>query len=256
MADAALSLDPSQAEAYAARAYVLRYLWAPFEEVASDLRQALRLEPNSGDTHGWYGHLLAREGRFEESMAEHEKSVELDPLALGRRVGFSWDALAGREYEIALREAERGLALAPSLADPQAAKAASLLMLRRPELCAELDLGPYEGVRAMCLHAEGKLAEASALVDSIRVLIDSDSFPDSVFGSAIPAASIATYYAWVGEGVESLEWFERAFAMSPETHFYRIFQSGLFDNVRDDAAFWAGVERLRNGLRARLSEES
>jgi TolB-like protein len=255
MADTALALDPNLAEAYAARAYVKTFLWAPFENVVVDARQAIRLEPSSADAHGWYAHLLVREGRIYEMIREDSIAISLDPLAPGRRVGFAGNALLDERWELALREADRALALVPDLAVAKVAKAVSLLMLGRADQCVELDLNPFEGLRALCLYDQGKVAEASALIDSLSSMVVSGTFPDSTYGLANPAASIATYYAWIGDASASLAWFERSLALAPTTVlFWSSLKPGVFDKVRHDAAFRAGIERLRRDVWARMGE--
>jgi TolB-like protein len=254
MADAALALDPNLAEAYAARTYVKTFLWAPFEDVVSDARTAIRLEPSSADAHGWYAHLLAREGRVDEAIREDSIAIGLDPLAPGRRVGSAGNAAVGDRYELAVREADRALALVPDLAVARAAKALSLLMLGRADLCVELDLGPFEGLRALCLYEQGGVVEASALIDSLSSMVVSGTFPDSIYGLANPAAAVATYYAWTGDASASLAWFERSVALAPTTVLFWSVRSSVFDKVRSDADFSAGIEHLRNDVWTRVGE--
>ncbi|MGD2153218.1 MAG: hypothetical protein PVG79_08095 [Gemmatimonadales bacterium] len=254
MADAALAFDTDLGEAYAARAYIGTFLWLPFDDVARDARQAIRLTPGSADAHGWYAHLLAREGRIDEAIREDSLAIELDPLAPGRRTGAAGNASLGDRYELALREADRALALVPGLPVAKATKALSLLMLGHADQCVDLNLGPFEALRAICLHAEGEADEAAALIDSLSAMVTSGAFPDSIHGLANPAASIATYYAWIGDGSASLAWLERSVALSPATILFWSVESGLFENVRDDPEFRVGVERLRRELRARVSE--
>jgi hypothetical protein len=119
----------------------------------------------------------------------------------------------------------------------------------------ELDLNPFEGLRALCLYDQGKVAEASALIDSLSSMVVSGTFPDSTYGLANPAASIATYYAWIGDASASLAWFERSLALAPTTVlFWSSLKPGVFDKVRHDAAFRAGIERLRRDVWARMGE--
>jgi len=254
MADAALAFDTDLGEAYAARAYIKTFLWLPFDDVARDARQAIRLTPGSADAHGWYAHLLARDGRIDEAIREDSLAIELDPLAPGRRTGAAGNASLGDRYELALREADRALALVPGLPVAKATKALSLLMLGHADQCVDLNLGPFEALRAICLHAEGEADEAAAVIDSLSAMVTSRAFPDSIHGLANPAASIATYYAWIGDGSASLAWLERSVALSPATILFWSVESELFENVRDDPEFRVGVERLRRELRARLSE--
>jgi len=254
MADAALALDPDLAEAYAARTYIKTFLWVPFEDVASDAQEAIRLEPNSADAHGWYAHLLARERRGDEALREDSIAIGLDPLAPGRRTGFAGNALILDRYELALREADRALALTPDLPVAEATRAIALLMLGRADECVSLQLGPFEGLRALCLHESGEIVEASALVDSLSGTVRAGTFPDSIHGLANPAASIGTYYGWIGDAEASLAWFERSVALSPATVLFWGLESDLLVRFPRDAAFWAGIERLRDDLRRRASE--
>ena len=58
------------------------------------------------------------------------------------------------------------------------------------------------------------------------------------------------YYAWVGDVDASLHWYEAA----PRVVWPRMLRSGLFDRVRDDARFRAGLDRLTERIRARLAQ--
>lgn len=212
------------------------------------------MEPSYADAHGWYAHLLARDGRNDEAIREDSIAIGLDPLAPGRRAGFAGNAFVGGRYELAIREADLALALAPDIVVAKAAKAMSLLMLGRLDACVQLDLGPFDGLRAMCLHTRGEVVEASATIDSLSTMAINETFPDSIYGLANTAASIATYYAWIGEVSASLAWFERSAALSPATILFWSTESGVFENIRNDTAFWSGIERLRHNLRTRATE--
>jgi tetratricopeptide (TPR) repeat protein len=252
LADSALSLDPSLAEAYAARVYVKMYLWFPFEDVLADAEEAIRLEPSYADAHGWYAHLLARDGQIEESIRQDSIAIALDPLAPGRRVGFAANTFFAGRWDLALREADRALALAPDLWMAEALKTLSLLIMNQPGQCAQSDVGPYGGLTAMCLHAQGEVAQASAMIDSLSNAVLSEAYLDSTHGLANVAASVATYHAWVGNASESLAWFERSTSLSPTTILFWTLPSGTSERVRSDQDFWAGIETLRQEARSRV----
>src|SRR5947208_513592 len=61
---------------------------------------------------------------------------------------------------------------------------------------------------------------------------------------------LGMYYAWVGDVDESLHWYE----VAPRVVWPRMLRSGLFDRVRDDARFRAGIERLTERTRVRLEQ--
>ncbi len=252
MADRAIALDSDLAEAYAARARSAMRAWAPAEGIAVDFKRAFELRPNAPDGHQWYALFLSRQGRNDEALAEMERAVSLDPLAPGVRVAFLFAALAARRYHVAAQEAARALALEPSLMRARAFQALSDLLSGRTDGCATLSLGPYAAVRAMCLHSLGRLGEAARIADSLRAAFTLETVGDSIFNPVIAAGGLAEYYAWSGNAGESLTWLERAYTMSPEGEDYTVIASGIYDKVRNDARFDAGLQRVRTQIYARI----
>ncbi|OLC69047.1 MAG: hypothetical protein AUH78_24870 [Gemmatimonadetes bacterium 13_1_40CM_4_69_8] len=244
-ADRAIALDTDLAEAYAARGRAMSRAWAPGGAIAGDFKRALDLRPNSPDVHQWYAGLLSRQGRHDEALAEMERAVALDPLAPGVRTGFSFVALAARRYDVAAREAERALALEPSLVKAREQQALGDLLSDNPARCATLSLGPYVGVRAMCLYSLGRVQEAAQIADSLRAAFTAGTVRDSVVSLVVTARAIAEYYAWTGNAEESLAWLDHAYALSPEGEQHFVIASGLYDKVRNEPRFKAGLEQAR-----------
>ena len=252
MADRAIALDADLAEAYAARGRAMTSAWAPAEGIAADFKRALELRPNSPDVHQWYANFLSREGRHDEGLAEAERAVALDPLAPGVRIAFSFVALGARRYDVAAREAARALALEPGLMRAREHQALGDLLSGSADRCAGLSLGPYVGVRALCLHSLGRVLEAARIVDSLRAAFTAGTVADSNFSPVIAARGIAEYYAWTGNVEESLAWLERAYASSPEGEDFRVIASGLYDQVRNDPRFQAGLQQARTRIYHRV----
>jgi len=244
-ADRAIALDPELAEAYATRGYIMTRAWGPAGEIAADFNRALELRPNSADVHQWYARFLTRQERYDEALAEVERAVALDPLAPGVRVAFALDALAARRYDVAAQEAERVVALEPSLVAGRALQGLGNLLSGHPDRCATLGLGPYVGVRAMCLHSLGKVGEAARLADSLHAAFAAGATHDSAFSPVLAARGLAEYYAWTGDARQALTWLERAYAISPEGEFLGLIATGIYDRVREDPRFKAGLERER-----------
>jgi len=252
MADRAIALDSDLAEAYAARGWAMTRAWAPALAISPDFGRALELRPSSPDVHQWYAGFLAREGRYDEALAEVERAVALDPLAPGVRVAVSIIALTSRRYDMAEQEGAQAVALEPSLKHPRALQALGDLLSGKPDRCATLSLGPYVGVRAMCLHSLGRVREGVQLADSLRVAFAAGTVGDSAFSPVLAARGLAQYYAWTGNPEESLAWLERAYAISPEGEDYRMIASGIYDKVRNDPRFKAGLQRARTQLHDRV----
>jgi TolB-like protein/tetratricopeptide (TPR) repeat protein len=245
MADRAIALDPDLAEGYAARGYVMTRSWAPVDSISVDFRRALELRPNSPDVHQWYAQLLSRQGRTDEGLAEAERAVSLDPLAPGVRLAPALLGLAGQRYDVVEQETARAAALEPSLMRARALQALGDLLAGHPDRCTTRSLGPYAGVRALCLHALGKGREAAHIADSLRAAFRAGTVGDSLFNPVLAARGLAEYYAWTGNAEESLAWLDRAYAISPVGEDFQVIASAVYDKVRDDPGFKAGLQRLR-----------
>jgi TolB-like protein/tetratricopeptide (TPR) repeat protein len=244
LADRAIAHDPELAEGHAVRGVILALAWGPAEGVAADFSRALTLRPNSPDVHLYHAPFLSREGRHEEALAEARRADDLDPLAPGPKIALAYFGIATRRLDLAVREAARALALEPSLMRPRAFQALGDLLSGRVERCVTQDLGPYGGVRALCLHAAGRNQEAGRIADSLGAVFTARAAGDSTYSPVLIARSLAQYYAWIGDWEQSLAWLERAYAISPVGEDFTVIASGIYDKVRDDPRFKAGLQRL------------
>jgi tetratricopeptide (TPR) repeat protein len=243
LADRAIALDSNLAEAYGIRGLTMARAWGSAEAAALDFKRALELQPNSPDVHRWYSTFLSRQDRLDEALAEAERATALDPLAPGIHTAFSYTALAARRYDLAVQEAARALALEPSLMRAHVFLGFGELLSGHPDQCADLSLGPYVGVRALCLHSLGRVAEAARIADSLSTGFTAGTPGDSLFNPVIAARGLAEYYAWTGNAEQSLAWLERAYAISPEGEEFCVITSGIYDKVRSDPRFRAGLQR-------------
>ena len=226
MANRAVELDQDAAEAYLSRAGLLLRGFAPAGPVESDFQRALELSPNSTDAHGWYAHLLIREGQEEEGLAEAQMAIEIDPLAPGRRNGAALDGLGARRYEFAATAAQQALALEPTLTVPRFLQALAHLLARRLDDCLNVLGNAFPGVRAMCQHSQGDEAAAIQVVDSLRSTVGSGSEPEN-HEEMVLYRDISMFYAWIGNADESLSWLERAFSWSHNAIQFEVMNSCL-----------------------------
>jgi tetratricopeptide (TPR) repeat protein len=253
MANRAIELDEDAAEGYAARGYLENRALAAAEPVETDFQRALELSPNSADVHGWYGHLLTRERRYDEGLAESEIGIQLDPLAPGRWVGQALDAIAARRYDLAARGAQQALALEPSLTSPRFYQGISHLLARRIDDCLNVLEGTFPGVQAMCQHSRGDEAGAMQTIDSLKTTLNSATDPQS-HTEMMVYRDIAMFYAWIGNADESLTWLERAFSWSHDAVGSELIDSGIFDRVSEDPNFQSGLQRMQARIRERLRQ--
>ncbi|MGW8268138.1 MAG: tetratricopeptide repeat protein, partial [Longimicrobiales bacterium] len=254
-ADVAVELDPGLAEAFAARGYISSVALAPAQTVAADFSRAMEIQPNAPNVAAWYANLLIREGYYDQALAEAERAVELDPLSSPRRTGLAYEALRARDYGLAIEEARVAQTLESEVMLPRSIHAHALLLSGRAEECLQMDLGPHEGIRAMCLHDVGRRGEAEAIIDSLRAAVQSGVNPHPDFTSVIQTGDIATYFAWTGDPERALPWIHRVYALSPSGIDPRVLESGLFDELLENRNYRREVEDIRSRIWPRVQRE-
>ena len=247
MADRALTLDSGLAAGHIARALVRILGWAPDDAVQADLERALALMPNSGQAHMAYGLGLARAGRYPEALAQGETAVQLDPLSATMHGSLALTALGARRYDVAIRESRRALSLERAFVAGNAIEAVALLGQGRPEACLSLDLSGFPEIRAICLEAAGRAAEAARVVDSV-----SGVYRAGGYAKVFQIGLVGAYYARQDDAARAAEWLERAYAVAPTGLEFRALDSGLFDRVLDDPEFNAAVARIHRQVYQRV----
>jgi serine/threonine protein kinase/TolB-like protein/tetratricopeptide (TPR) repeat protein len=102
----AVRLDPNLAEAYTSLASVRQAEW-DFAGAEQSYRTALRLNPRFSRAHRWYAGLIMQFGRYDESLEEMRRAVELDPYdysAQSNQGAFLYFARRYREASAKLEE--------------------------------------------------------------------------------------------------------------------------------------------------------
>jgi serine/threonine-protein kinase len=254
-AERAQRLEPERGEPAGFLAYIEYLTMAPIEQVRGDFERAIRLRAAEADVAGWHALMLLREGKVEESLAQAQRALDLDPMSSARHLNLALPALAVGRYPLALLEARRAIDLEPELRRPRQVEGLALLLMGRAGECAGKDLYPYLGVKAACLQASGRAREAKQIVDSLVHVVRTDAASDAVYSEVIPAQELATWFAWRGEVPAALEYVGRAFAVSPAGVDPRVLQSAVFERVRNDASFRAELRRLEEGVWPRVLEQ-
>jgi TolB-like protein len=254
-ADAAIGLDSLLAEGYAARGYISSVALAPAQTVGADFGRAMEIQPNAPNVAAWYANLLIREGYFDQALAEAQRAVELDPLSSPRRTGLAYEALRARDYGLAIEQARIAQTLESEVILPRSIQARAVLLSGRAQECLDMDLGPHDGIRAICLHALGRREEAEAIVDSLRTAVRSGRGVHPDFTPVIQAGDLAAYFAWTGQPERALPWIHRVYALSPSGIDLRVLESGLFDDLLENRAYRREVEDIRDRIWARVQRE-
>jgi TolB-like protein/DNA-binding SARP family transcriptional activator/Flp pilus assembly protein TadD len=186
-ADRALALDPTLAEAHAARAVSYHFQWR-LDDAEVEYRRALALSPDYATAHQWYGEHLAKTGRGDAGVRALRRAIELDPLSLVAHNDLGLVLLLNRQLPEAIAQWERTVAMDPGFAIPH-------LLLHRVHLFqGRLDAAEDAGRRwaelsgAMSADAAVTLSRAPADPDARR---DALAFLHERERDPAPAGSIS-----------------------------------------------------------------
>src|SRR6516162_8287878 len=111
----ALQLDDKLAEAHTALAMILCVGDLDMAGSMSEFQRAISINPNYATAHHWYGNgpLLAL-GRFEESIAEGKRAVELDPFSPVINADLGQNFYIARQYDEGIAQLRKTLEIDPT----------------------------------------------------------------------------------------------------------------------------------------------
>ena len=248
LAEHAVERDPTLVDAYLARSDALLISLAPHEQVLRNLREARQLSPGNFAVYSSVAHALEHMGRWDAALQQAQRGLTLDPLATGARHSVIAIALGARRYDLAVEEARRARAFDKNDRVAEMLLGNALLLKGDAEACAELGLEPWLATKAICLHETGREAEGKVLTDSLERLVTRGDY------AIVPQfIALAAYRAWLGDARGAIGWLQRSAAISPMMHYWYL-ESGLFDRVRSDTAFSAGISRVESRIRARVAD--
>ena len=237
----ALELDPGLAEAHAVSGY-LKYIsdydWSGAEQ---QLKQAIELNPNSGEAYDFYGLLLAALERYDEAVEMQRRAYEVDPLA--HRMDIATTFLRAGRYDEAEAAVKRVLAVDPHFALAHVTLGWAYL------LKGMADQGISELERAVSLSPEstiylGQLGQAYARVgrtsDARKVLGRLEEMSTRRYVSPYHFAYV---YEGLGEQERAMDFLERAFE-ERAGGIFGIRGSFLFRALRDHPRFQAMLRKM------------
>ena len=96
-------------------AVMMRFDW-DWTGAERELRHALDLNPNSADAHDWYGGYFMSLSMHDQAIAEAGLAHKLDPVSYPIYSDFLNTLIVARQYERAIAECRRAIALYPDFA--------------------------------------------------------------------------------------------------------------------------------------------
>ena len=112
----ALSIDPNLAEAYASLGQVKLFYEFDWEGAGTEYRRALEKNPGSALVHQANGLFLAARGHMDESLAEADRVLDLDPVSPSSGCLRTRLLYYARRYDDAIAQYEKTRAADPNVA--------------------------------------------------------------------------------------------------------------------------------------------
>ncbi len=174
----ALRLAPGLPEVHLAQARVLYRIDRDYARALEVLRRVESALANRADAAFFFGTVLRRQGRWQESVAAYREAMRLDPRSdqVPTQLALSYVYL--RDYPRALEEAERALALAPDNSNALLAKAQAVFHLSGDAGRAREVLEQVPGSRLAQLARYALLSGEPRLALAYLERIEGDLFDD------------------------------------------------------------------------------
>ncbi len=102
-ANKAVQLDSSNAAAHSALGYAAMFAW-DWPTADRELRRALELNPSFPQAHFYYGQYLSTQGKLEESVVEHKRALELDPVSQVYNQGLCAVYESAHQYDLSIQQ--------------------------------------------------------------------------------------------------------------------------------------------------------
>ena len=240
-AQKAIELDPFSAEAHNSLGGIREFWDWDWPAAEKEYRRAIELNPNFAAGHQDYALFLALQGRFEQAIAEAQRSQDLDPLSPFVRTTFCLDLEVARRYAEAVQKCQQALELDPNFRHAHGNLAGIYIAMGKNEQAVE----EYEKVASLSERPHAEIA-------GIRDAFEQDGI-QGFWRKALEASKkegdaveVASLYSLLGERDQAMLWLEKAYRQrSPIIEFLK--ERSEFDNLRSDPRFRELLRRVGLG---------
>jgi serine/threonine-protein kinase len=246
VAQKALDLDESLAEAHVALATVrfgYDWNWPAAEE---EIKRAIELNPNSVEVHRFYARFLRAFGRFEEAISEITKAQDLDPLSPEivntSGITYYW----ARKFDEAIAKYHRSLELDPNnavthnyLADAFARKGMFSESIAEEQKSLTLN-GAEDEAKVL-----GEEFKSKGYLEATKLKLQRtiDYLKEDAKEQYVSPMNFAFVYAGLGDANNAIPWLEKSYR---EHAIWMVFlkTDPQFDKIRSDPRFQDLLKRI------------
>ncbi len=243
----ALELDDSLGEAHAALARAQYYFGWDWPSAEREFKRAVELNPNSAISHHGYSELLLARARFDESIAEGMRALDIDPLSPQIVADLAYTYLVMRRYDEAIAQHRKALDLDPNAAWIRHDMAyAYTLKGAYAQALAEEDKIP---VQAKVVAAENKLiasgigwiyAVSGRRADALKIAKELKDLSSHAY---VDFYQVAEIYAALGDKDEAFRLLEKAYEEhSSNMPFLAV--DPFWDGIRSDPRYADLLRRM------------
>jgi TolB-like protein/Flp pilus assembly protein TadD len=207
----AISIDDRLAEAYAALGFAQLCGDFDWNGAEKNLRRAVEINSHYAVARLWYSYFLQSVGRFDGAIREAEESVRLDPLNYSNHHVLAWAYYFDRRFDESVAQIEKTIEKFPlvglglislSWFERQAGNREAALVASRKSLELSGNTLFVLLCHAQALAAAGRRAEAEATLEKI---FEQDE------RQYISYYQVALVYVYAGEKQKALDALERAY---------------------------------------------
>jgi TolB-like protein/DNA-binding winged helix-turn-helix (wHTH) protein/Tfp pilus assembly protein PilF len=239
----AIELGPNLAESQTSMATVrLNYDW-DWAGAERGFRRAIELNPAYATAHQRYSLYLIAMDRKDESIAEMQHAVSLEPLSVSMNFSLGWRLYMARRYDAAIQQLRTAIAMDPSLALAhmvlgQAYVQKGAFSQAAAELTQAVELSHRS---APMIAALAHLYAISGRQDRARELLKELTYQKT--RQYVSPFYIALVYAGLREQAKAVFWLDKAIDdRSNPCIFLRV--DPEFDGLRRDPGFVTLIKRL------------
>jgi eukaryotic-like serine/threonine-protein kinase len=113
----ALEIDENLGEAHAGLGWIKMSCDWDWPGSEREFKRALEINPNDGTARRWHGDYLNAMGRLDESLSEHRRALEAEPLSLIHGVLLGRILYFTRQYDQAIEQLRKTIDMDPSFVD-------------------------------------------------------------------------------------------------------------------------------------------
>jgi serine/threonine-protein kinase len=238
----ALSLDSQLGEPHAAIAGVLLHVDWNFAEAEAEYQRATALNPNCAECYHEYSHLLLLLGRFDDSLRQSRKFLELDPVSHTPVEHLGYHYLRARRFADAIAEYLEDHRRYPDAADQsgELADAYYFSGMYREAVDEYVKVDRANGATAGELAALTAAFSHGGITGYLRRQIEQWASAPQTDGIRF---AIAVYYARLGDRDRTFELLQKLFAEhSPSL--LTLEENPSFDAVHTDPRFGELLRRV------------